>query len=455
MHKCPNCGAEVHDDDKVCPNCGHDLLKRQSRNNQNKASNTNVRKIIPWGIAFFIIVLIVIIFFLLKNFNSPESQSELLINAIDNNDTQKLSTVLSTQNNNVDEDEAKAYIKYIKNEIGMKNFTKDVRAKIASLNENDAQLSKYVTARNGEKILKVTKNGRRYLIFSNMNFTAPTKEAIVKPKFDAKYKFRSNDKQRTIEAPKGQTTSLGKFIPGDYSIDAKRTTQNGQFSGKLNFNFNNSNNETVDVAENFDEAYLRINLSGADKLDDNSIKLKINDKLYDYEDSKSYGPYPKNEQIKVSANGEAKKRTFKSSETTIQPDSLKDNTNVKVPFDKDKINDYVKKKEKEENSFRSKITNFFNTYTTALNTAYGQNNFDIVSNYLKKGSSNYKSTKSDISSQSYSVMQVPQISEIIKVGNKFYVDGYGIKKNGQYGEVKYTLEGNDSGNDLKVTNYSE
>ena len=69
MRKCPNCGTEVHNDDKVCPNCGHDLLNGQSRNNQKKASNTNVRKIIPWGIAFFIIVLIIIIFFLLKNFN--------------------------------------------------------------------------------------------------------------------------------------------------------------------------------------------------------------------------------------------------------------------------------------------------------------------------------------------------------------------------------------------------
>ena len=52
----------------------------------------------------------------MKNFNSPEAQSEILINAIDNNDTQKLSTILSTQNNSVDENEAEAYIGYIKEE---------------------------------------------------------------------------------------------------------------------------------------------------------------------------------------------------------------------------------------------------------------------------------------------------------------------------------------------------
>lgn len=29
-----------------------------------------------------------------------------------------------------------------------------------------------------------------------MSFTAPTKEAIVKPKYDATYKFKSDDKQK-------------------------------------------------------------------------------------------------------------------------------------------------------------------------------------------------------------------------------------------------------------------
>jgi hypothetical protein len=35
-----------------------------------------------------------------------------------------------------------------------------------------------------------------------MSFTAPTKEAIVKPKYDATYKFKSDDKQKTVTAEK-------------------------------------------------------------------------------------------------------------------------------------------------------------------------------------------------------------------------------------------------------------
>lgn len=218
MQKCPNCGGNMRNGQRKCAHCGHHItddntekLTRSSKDSK-KSANIRARKIIPWGIAFFIIILLIIIFFLLKNFNSPEAQSEILINAVDNNDTQKLSTILSTQNNSVDETEATAYIKYIKNEIGMNKFVKDVNQKIKKLNESETKEADFVTAKNGENVLRVSKNGRRYLIFDNMSFTAPTKEAIVKPKYDTIYKFKSDDKQKKVKADKNKTTSLGKFI---------------------------------------------------------------------------------------------------------------------------------------------------------------------------------------------------------------------------------------------------
>lgn len=44
---------------------------------------------VPWAIGFFILILIIILFFLLRNFNSPEAQTKILVNAIENNDKQK------------------------------------------------------------------------------------------------------------------------------------------------------------------------------------------------------------------------------------------------------------------------------------------------------------------------------------------------------------------------------
>lgn len=462
MQKCPECGGNMRDGQRKCRHCGH-RIKGQVNDNKmtratkesNSTSNLKIRKIIPLGIAFFIIVLLIIIFFLVRNFNSPEAQSEILINAIENNDTQKLSTLLSSQNNSVDENEATAYIKYIKKEVGMKQFVKDVNGKITNLNQSKTKEAGFVTAKNGEKVLRISKNGRRYFLFDNMSFTAPTKEAIVKPKYDTTYKFKSQDKQKTVVADKNKTTSLGKFIPGDYELEAKKEMDNGQFSGQLKFNFNNSNNETIDVTEDFNEANIQVELNGASKIDKNTVKIKINDKTFNYKKDKSYGPYPKTQEVTISAEGQAKKKTFKSSTTTIKTDNLRDNTHVSLNFDEDEIEKYVEKKEKEESSFRNKVVNFFGKYTSALNNASSQNDFSVISDYLKKNSANYKETKQDIASQNALYIQQPQITDIVRVGKKFYVTGQTIKTDGQYGNVNYELEGSKDADDLKVVNYSE
>ncbi|PNZ14915.1 hypothetical protein CD109_13320, partial [Staphylococcus succinus subsp. succinus] len=273
MQKCPKCGGNMRNGQKLCRHCGYQVSQNDSEKmtraskEGNKTTNISARKIIPWGIAFFIIILLIIIFFLLKNFNSPEAQSEILINAVDNNDTQKLATLLSTQDNSVDENEAKAYTKYIKKEVGMKNFVNDVNSQIKQLNKSENKEANFVTAKNGEKVLRISKNGRRYFLFNNMNFTAPTKEAIVKPKYDTKYKFKADDKEKTVIADKNKATSLGHFIPGSYILEAKKEMANGQFNGELKFNFNDSNNETIEVNEDFNEAHVLIDLSGASEID--------------------------------------------------------------------------------------------------------------------------------------------------------------------------------------------
>ncbi|MBU5849196.1 hypothetical protein JVV55_19210, partial [Vibrio cholerae O1] len=66
-------------------------------------------------------------FFLLRNFNSPEAQTKILVNAIENNDKQKVATLLSTKDNKVDYEEAKVYINYIKDEVGLKQFVSDLK----------------------------------------------------------------------------------------------------------------------------------------------------------------------------------------------------------------------------------------------------------------------------------------------------------------------------------------
>lgn len=106
MSQCPNCGHQVKDDTSQCPNCGQLLTKKKKRKIKDQSSqssnenstNIRLRKIVPIGISVFILILIIVLFFLLRNYNSPNAQAKILVNAVDNNDAQKVATLLSTKN---------------------------------------------------------------------------------------------------------------------------------------------------------------------------------------------------------------------------------------------------------------------------------------------------------------------------------------------------------------------
>ncbi|MDU4449654.1 MAG: hypothetical protein E7I78_06540, partial [Staphylococcus lugdunensis] len=98
MTTCPKCGEEIKNEQtNHCPNCGA-TINDNGENNSNQASNEatiRLKKIVPWAIGGFIIILLIIVFVLLKNFNSPDAQAKILINAIDNDDSQKVATMLT------------------------------------------------------------------------------------------------------------------------------------------------------------------------------------------------------------------------------------------------------------------------------------------------------------------------------------------------------------------------
>lgn len=58
-----------------------------------------------------------------------------------------------------------------------------------------------------------------------MSFTPPTKEVTVKPKEDTKYEFKDDGRNKKVVAEADKETTIGKFIPGNYAIDAKNYRQ--------------------------------------------------------------------------------------------------------------------------------------------------------------------------------------------------------------------------------------
>lgn len=422
---------------------------RAKKDGDKPETDIQLRRWIPWAIGAFIICLLIILFALLRNFNSPEAQARILTNAISNNDTQKIATVLSTKRNKVGEDEASAYIKYIKKYVGMKQFEKDIKQTIDQL-EDDKAVAQKISDKKGNDVLRVSKNGRRYLIFDNLSFQAPEKKAVLKPKMAATYKFKSNGQQKTVVADTKELVTLGHYIPGEYEVETTRETDKGTFDGTLNFNFNNSNSETVDVTEDFKEAYLDIQLEGASKLKGDSIKVKINGESERYKKDKRFGPYPVNDEITISAKGTAKDKSYTSNTVTLKPESLKATTEVRLKFDGDEIAEYVEKKEKEENSIRAKLSNFFSNYFVTANAATTSKNFDGVSRYLKKDSEAYDKVKRFIESENKKIYNQIEIVEV-NTGddNRHHVTIKATDQTGKQNLIAFDVE-DDKDGDFKI-----
>lgn len=448
MSQCPNCGHQVKDDTSQCPNCGQLLTKKKKRKIKDQSSqssnenstNIRLRKIVPIGFSVFILILIIVLFFLLRNYNSPNAQAKILVNAVDNNDSQKVATLLSTKNKKVDDVEAQQYINYVKKEVGIKKYIRDINNTVDKLNKSNSSVASYIQTKSGQDVLKISKNGTKYLIFDNMSFTAPTKKPIIKPKVETKYEFRTSGKKKTVIAEANKNTPLGEFIPGTYHLPSKKITENGTFNGHLNFDFRESHSETVDVAEDYDQSFINIKFKGASKLSDKSEKVQINDRTFTYSHSKEFGPYPKTKDITISATGKAKGKTFSSETKTISADDLKDNTKVTLEFDSDKINSYVEKKEKEENSLKNKLTEFFTGYATAMNSAFNMNDFNFISSYFKKNSSIYTSMKSNFQNRTNVTMISPQVLSVHRSGHTVRTTIQHIDHIGNYINKDYELE---------------
>ena len=126
-----------------------------------------------------------------------------------------------------------------------------------------------------------------------------------------------------------------------------------------------------------------------------------------FSSSKTYGPYPQNKDITISASGKAKDKTFTTQTKTIKASDLKYNTEITLNFDSEDIEDYVEKK-KEENSLKNKLIEFFAGYSLANNAAFNQSDFDFVSSYIKRIIF-YDDVKKRVSKGSLMMISSPQI----------------------------------------------
>ncbi|UXR78081.1 MULTISPECIES: teicoplanin resistance protein VanZ [unclassified Staphylococcus] len=460
MKQCPYCHKQLNKQ-QVCQHCRlqvHFAVDPPSKNKQSQTQKTendkssekgtkSIKKWIPFIIIGFITVLLLILFLLLRNFNSPEAQAKILVNAVDNNDTAKVSNLISTKQNKVGRQEAERYISYIKDEMGIKSFEKKVLQHVEQFDEG-SPVSYVVKTDKNQEILHISKNGRRYLIFDNLSFQAPMKKAVLKPDTEATYEFSANDNKKKVMGKGKEAVEIGHYIPGDYVLDVTKTTSRGTYKGKLKFNTGSSDHDTVNVAEDFEETRVKVHLKNGDALDEGTQKVVINGETLNVTKDDTYGPFPLNKDLTITAQGEIQGKKFKASSQTIAEKDVKDSNEVTVAFDSEAIEKYKKEQEKD---MKDKVSDFIKKYISARNKATQNNRIEDIKPYLLENTTFYKSMTSDLSKQK--PLQDPQVTYINKSKNFYSVIVEADTKQGDSVRSHYLLQDGENDKNFKIVNY--
>ncbi|MCE5003496.1 hypothetical protein KJJ36_14080 [Staphylococcus pseudoxylosus] len=407
-------------------------------------------------ISLVIIGLIGIFIYMLVNNKSAIKQVNEFDKAVNKDKYQKVSEMLSTNDQKVSKTDAKHFIDYMKKESNHSKFEKEIngiKSDIRNDKTSDVDLGN-ITDKHNRSIVEVKKNGTKMFFFEKISFSPNYIPVYVKgAQEDVDYIYtNSNDKKTSVTVPKGKVTKIDNFMVGSYNIDAMKSYKNSivkdDIDGKININTDrvNKDNKSM-VTEDFEEAWFKVNMMNSDELSD--VKLYINDTETEYKKEKTYGRFPAAESIELYAKGKLNEKTFETESEFVSNNKHDEPQFIDLSFRKSEI-----KKEKDKmNKEKNEVSKFMKDYTESLNKAYKEVEFGEVKSYFKNDTEVSKHIKSMVESKNKSKYKAPSIESVNKDGEKTKViltkeDKEGNKIKSEYVLVK-------SGETYKIVSYKD
>ena len=293
----------------------------------NDENNSESKKYILATFIFIILLVIGLLIYILLNQTNAHGQIVNFKQAAKDKDYNKISEYLSSGQRDLSKVEAKAFINYINKPQNSKRFEKEINEiekNVKDNNKYDIDLGA-ITDSNGETIINVKKDGKKFFFIEKLKFTPNYTNVYVKENDNTGVYNYNTDEENQIVADKNRLTSIGKFFTGKYSINAKKkiedTLLTGESKGKLEFNteVTDKNNKVVAI-QNFDQSSFKINLKNSGALDKNSKKIVVDGKEQDYVDNKVYGNYFNNQESKVHVVGTIDGNDFVTNDRKVNID---------------------------------------------------------------------------------------------------------------------------------------
>lgn len=303
---------------------------------------------------------------------------------------------------------------------------------------------------NDTEIINIRKNGKKYGIFNNYDFTVGKQSVKIDPDSDSTIKYKYNNKNHKVKLSQDEEKVFATLPIGDYKLEAKKTVGKDTFDGYIIIKMSDDNT----VSEDFKEKYLDVSIND-DSIDDISkIYLYVNNKkasTYDTYEDYIYGPYKPDAKLKVYAQTTIDGKTFKTN--SVQAPSLengKKTVPIELKFDENQIEEHQKNAEIKED-----VQTFIEDYTDALNEAYEEEEFSYVSSYFKSDSKAADHIEERVESGDNVEYSDPKVTKYSKNGDTVTIETEKKDKSGNTIRSQYVLDYDDVLSDFEIKSYTD
>ncbi|AYU54219.1 TcaA second domain-containing protein [Staphylococcus debuckii] len=345
MRYCKNCGHEIKDGQKVCTQCGTPVDQNQPPRRSSQSQQRPPKK--PMSTAAWVIIALIIavavialiLFFVGKTQMSVTKKADSVASAIKNNNADQLKKNVTSDGKPLTKEEAHAFLELI-NESKLNNKMADqVKDKAKGMHDQhrDSGLVEY----NGEKVMDIKQEGRKWLFFKDYKFDLPRYEIYVDDTSNIdELKFTRDGKTHKL----GDNGKVGDFPLGYYELKATKTENGKDYKGQLQVF---SSQHMKQANPNFKQIKFYVNIDNSD-IYDSDTTLYINNEKHEMDSSEEYGPYPPDEKVEVYAVADVEGKNFTSDKEIVKISGDGDSTeNVDLSFDDNAISKHIEAKEKE------------------------------------------------------------------------------------------------------------
>lgn len=383
------------------------------------------RTYLLFGIILVIIIVIIGVTYYLISLNNAKGQIREFEKFIQQNDYKSIANKLSNNEQTLSKTDAKNFVVFVKKKQNKERYNKQIKNIKSNIDQNKEYNTEYgsITDQYGNNLITVKKNGKKFFLIDKLEFKPKLTNVYVKEFNNTGFYHYKQGKNKETLADSNQTTELGKFFVGKYSIKADKTIKeslhNGTVTGKLNIDLTNKeDNNKIYADEDFNQSWFKIKLNNNSLLEKDSYKVSVDNKSIVYKPQKVYGKYYTPTDLKVYVTGQLEGKKFKTNTINIRRNYKNEYQDLKLSFDKNQIEDY----KEDSNELKDKAKDYIKKYVKSLNKAYNKKEYKYVSEFIKPNSELEKQLKNNIKGKEKVEFKEVKINKVERDNNKVTIN---------------------------------